>query len=125
MKAAECYEKLIEVYPLLTKYRENLAACYMMMNRVPDGIKQYEECLAIDPTDYNAKLSLANVFMHQRNYVKAKKTVKEVIEKDPENASAYHKLGLIYELMEVNHSALNALEVRPFWLIVRLESYFS
>ena len=49
--------------------------------------------------------------MHIKDYEKAKESVEDVLSVNNKNADAYHKLGEIYELMELNHSALNSLEV--------------
>lgn len=84
----------------------------MLLGRVDSAIEEYNYCLKMEPEDYSVEIDLANVYIHIKDYERAKNILEEVIEHHPTNPSAYYSIGRVYELMLVYQNSLDAYEVR-------------
>ena len=78
---------------------------YLKKGDIKKGIESYENALAIDNINNQIRLNLATVYYNDKQYVKAEKTFKTVIEQEPEFGPVYYSLALMYaELNRVDEA---------------------
>jgi stress-induced-phosphoprotein 1 len=80
----ECSGSPIDTLAVLQAY-SNRAACYTKLGALPEGLKDAEKCIELDPTfskGYNRK-GAVQFFM--KEYDKAMETYQEGLKHDPHN----------------------------------------
>ncbi len=86
-------------------------------NNISDAIESYLRLMNISPNNENILLNLAISFFKQQDFKLAFDTLKEIIEKFPTNAMAYHYAGVTANLManfeEAKSLLTKALELKP------------
>ncbi|MEO0255159.1 MAG: tetratricopeptide repeat protein [candidate division WOR-3 bacterium] len=91
--------------------------CYKKMGKFPEAIAAIRRAQRILPEDLDIKLDLGEVLYNQGNYDSAIKVLREVIEKDPNNAKAHlylsFALGEKGYLEEALEEAIKAKELDP------------
>lgn len=84
LKKSKCDGSLFDTLAVLQAY-SNKAACYTKLGALPEGLKDAEKCIELDPTfskGYNRK-GAVQFFM--KEYDKALETYQEGLKHDPNN----------------------------------------
>ena len=83
--AAETYKKALSLQPDNDELKKQLAATYLMADKMEDARKLYEEIAAEDPKDFNSRLRLSQIFRQQNLMDKAWAEHNKAKEIEPSN----------------------------------------
>jgi tetratricopeptide (TPR) repeat protein len=86
-----------------------LADAYIKAGAEPMGVMQLEKSLAIDSTQVDARLRLAEIHSRNRRWNEAGRQYQAVLRRDPENDAAALLLGHLYLMAKQQSSAARAL----------------
>lgn len=97
LRAVEKYRARIQKKPQLTENYMELAQLFLQESRVTGNHHEYipraqeviERALRIDPQDFGANATLANIYMIQHQFVKAREVIRQTIQRYPQSAYAY------------------------------------
>ncbi len=90
------FEKAILVNDRNDVPYHRLASSYLQLNRIQKAIKCLQQEISVAPGNYYAYLSLADLCVGQKNFSLLEKTLEQLLERDPENIRALHRLILHY-----------------------------
>ncbi len=94
-QGAEALKKAAELKPMDAAYHNNLAQAYTLSGNNEDAIKEYKQCLQIDPTnagDYN--FNLGAVYTNTGKVDDAIAAFDKAIAANPQKADAYYWKGV-------------------------------
>jgi tetratricopeptide (TPR) repeat protein len=116
-KAAEQYQKALDLEPQYVDAMANLGVAYYNLGQLDQAIEQYTKAIEIAPSDADIRsnLAAAHVQKHQSSgdpeeLDKALEQYKEATELNPELAEAHFGLGVIYALQGDKAQAIQAFE---------------
>lgn len=116
-KAAEEYEKALELEPQYVDAMTNLGVAYYNLGQLDQAIVQYSKAIEIAPSDADIRsnLAAAHVQKHQdtgdpEELKKALEQYETATELNPDLAEAYFGLGVIYALQGDKAQAIQAFE---------------
>jgi tetratricopeptide (TPR) repeat protein len=95
------YKKLVALKPENQMYRQNLAACLFLVDKMEEGINWLKSCLEDDPDNQGVIFDLINVYLHLGNKEKALEYIDKVNLIGTKTADINFKLGEIYQTMEM------------------------
>ncbi len=81
--AADVLRKALELAPDNEKIAENLAADLAADNQLDEALKLYQQMAADEPRDPSFQLSISEIYMNQRNLVKAREALEKAKALDP------------------------------------------
>ena len=76
---------------------DRLATFYQRLGRAPEAMQLFEQLLALEPTNTDAKKKLAECNLATRNFDEAIRLLEMAIEEKPTDVSSYGRLAAIYE----------------------------
>jgi tetratricopeptide (TPR) repeat protein len=116
-KAAEQYEKALELDPQYVDAMTNLGVAYYNLGQLDRAIEQYTKAIEIAPNDADIRsnLAAAHVQKHQSSgdpteLDKALEQYEKATELNPDLAEAHFGLGVIHALQGANTQAIEAFE---------------
>jgi len=116
-KAAEQYEKALEIDPQYVDAMTNLGGAYYSLGQLDKAIEQYTKAIEIAPSDADIRsnLAAAHVQKHQsagdpEELNLAVEQYEKAVELNPDLAEAHFGLGVIYALQGDNEQAIQAFE---------------
>jgi arylsulfatase A-like enzyme/Flp pilus assembly protein TadD len=128
-QAAECYEKVLELNPLVPGNFVNLAYLYMKMDRVNEAIGLLEKARAKFPESILILSRLMTFYLRAERWVDAASAGEEILKADPEYfdalflvGSAKARLGKWGEALEYYQ---RALKIEPENRILRQRQAFT
>lgn len=74
-----------------------LGQAYQKLGKSSDAIKAYSNSLKLDNTQSEVHLTLANLYVDQKNYTEAQKSLKAAINADPTDPVPHYTLGLLLQ----------------------------
>lgn len=92
-------------------YKQNLAACLLLVDKIDEGITILKGCLDENPSNESVIFDLINIYLHVGNKEKALEYIEKVNVIGSKTAEAYFKLGEIYQTMEMSRQSLKYFEV--------------
>jgi type IV pilus biogenesis/stability protein PilW len=116
-RAAEAYEKAVELNPFHVEAYNNLGVLYKEIGELDRAIVRYGKALAIDPTYVKAYNNLGVALVGQGKLEEATAQFERALELNPKNVESYTNLGVIYRrrnLIPDAHRAFQAaLNIDP------------
>jgi tetratricopeptide (TPR) repeat protein len=76
---------------------DRLATFYQRLGRAPEAMQLFEQLLALDPKNTEAKKKLAECNLVTRNFDEAIRLLEAAIEEKPTDVSSYGRLAAVYE----------------------------
>ena len=80
-----------------TEILDRLATFYQRLGRAPEAMQLFEQLLALEPKNSEAKKKLAECNLATRNYDEAIRLLESAIEDKPTDVSSYGRLAVVYE----------------------------
>ena len=77
---------------------------YFRQNKAELALKHYQQAIALDPQFLEAHLKIAMILLDQKHYAAATDTYLTIIALKPDDAEAYHNLGLCYAYQAMRES---------------------
>lgn len=84
---------------------------YLKKGEISEAIKNYESALAIDNINNQVRINLATLYYNNKQYDKAEKAFKKVIEQEPTYGPVYYSLGLMYGELNRVEDAITQLKL--------------
>lgn len=95
-KAAEEFQKAIELKPNYGDAYHNLANVYHQMGRDDLAEKNYQKALEFNPNLWQSYQNLAAIYFNQKNYQLAREELEKAIQINSENADLHNNMGILY-----------------------------
>ncbi len=108
--AAETYKKALSLQPDNDEIKKQLAATYLMADKIEEGRKLYEEIAEQDPKDFSARLRLSQIYRQQNQMVKAWAEHNKAKEIEPANLEIKYNEVNLYETQGKTAEAVNSLK---------------
>ena len=80
-----------------TEILDRLATFYQRLGRAPDAMQLFEQLLALQPQNSEAKKKLAECNLATRNFEEAIRLLESAIEDKPSDITLYGRLAVVYE----------------------------
>ena len=116
-RAAEAYEKAVELNPFHVEAYNNLGVLYKEIGELDRAIVRYGKALAIDPTYVKAYNNLGVALVGQGKLDEATVQFERALELNPKNVESYTNLGVIYRrrnlIPEAHRAFQAALNIDP------------
>ena len=116
-KAAEEYEKVLELEPDNVDVMSNLGATYYRLGRLDEAIEVYTNAIDIAPEDADIRSNLAAAYVQKQgpeggtDYLDmALEQYLKAIELQPDLAEAYYGVGTVYAMLNRIDEAIQAFE---------------
>ncbi|XP_073153546.1 hsp70-Hsp90 organizing protein 1-like [Henckelia pumila] len=84
-EAVACYSEALKRNPKDPKSYSNRAACYTKLGAMPEGLKDAEKCIELDPTFSKGYTRKGAIQFFMKEYQKALETYQEGLKHDPQN----------------------------------------
>ncbi|XP_028804376.1 hsp70-Hsp90 organizing protein 3 [Neltuma alba] len=84
-EAVKCYTEALRRNPKDARTYSNRAACYTKLGAMPEGLKDAEKCIELDPTFSKGYSRKGAVQFFMKEYDKAMETYQEGLKHDPNN----------------------------------------
>jgi len=109
-KALELVNGMEKEQPKNARLRLLKGAVHLARNDTANARKSFEEVLAIEPLNYPAAASLANLDVKEGKPDSAKKRLESLLEKDPKNPEVLQALGALAAQQKQNEEATRWFE---------------
>lgn len=96
-ESIDWFKKAAIVFDRYATPYHNLATSYGELGDAANAIKSLEQEIALEPGNYFSALRLVDFYENAGNYDKAEDTLKKILERNPDNIKALHKLIAYYE----------------------------
>ncbi len=93
--AIQVLEAALQLDSLRVSSRHLLAMAHAMVQEYPEAVRHWEELLARAEMPNEGLHMLANAYLHVENKLKARQTLEQLLDREPEQAGAHIQLGLI------------------------------
>lgn len=108
-ESKEYYKKLVSMESDVPTYRLMLARLYSQLN-MPDSAHICLDQISLDQVPWSAiQLEHADLYTHESNVRKLEKTLKNILKREPNEASSYKHLADYYFVIKKPKKALNYL----------------
>ncbi len=111
-KAAQYYERVIELRPDYLPAKVRLALTLMADGRMEDAKRRFNEVLTAHPDDTTALAGLGQIAMEEGQYETAIMNLERALELDPDADRLYYPLALAFRATGETDKARAALEKR-------------
>ncbi len=111
-KAAQYYERVIELRPDYLPAKVRLALTLMADGRMEDAKRRFNEVLTAHPDDTTALAGLGQIAMEEGQYETAITNLERALELDPDADRLYYPLALAFRATGETDKARAALEKR-------------
>ncbi|MBI2607259.1 MAG: tetratricopeptide repeat protein [Candidatus Doudnabacteria bacterium] len=91
-KAAEAYEKALNINNKIPARWINLALCFEALDEPVKAIKATSQALQLDKRNVGYMMFLANIYIKIENFVRAEEMLEQILELEPTNNAARQKL---------------------------------
>lgn len=108
-KAAEQFKVIIKIRPQMVYAYNALGMCYLNLGKNTEAITVWEKSLKIDPDNASARDLIARIEKTEER-AQQRRHLEKTVEKDPEQADAWSRLGNIYLKEKLYDRAINALK---------------
>ena len=95
-EAISAQQKALELQPDFAKARAGIGLAYFRQNKTDLSLKHYRQAVTWDPQFLEAHLKIAMILLNEKRYAEATDTYLTIIALQPDDAEAYHNLGLCY-----------------------------
>ena len=95
-EAIAAQQKALELQPDFAKAHAGIGLAYFRQNKTDLSLKYYRQAVTSDPQFLEAHLKIAMILLNQKRYAEATDTYLTIIALQPDDAEAYHNLGLCY-----------------------------
>lgn len=102
--------KSIKLQPEGVEARDELGRVLIKMQKTEDALKIYEEILEMNPDDYTAWCSKANIFSRQTRWNEAAFSYKEALRIRPDSYRSYYNLAVSLQEGGKNKAAVDAFK---------------
>lgn len=125
-KAIHMFENAVAIDSGFAASYAGLAEAFSHMYEWYDGnphwlgeaIEMNQKALTLDPSSLEAQFGIAMVYFHHRRFTEAKRTIEDILQKNPQFHPGYLRLGMIAELTGDLEGALKyfrgATELKPY-----------
>src|SRR5690625_5274456 len=96
--AYSLYRELSQSYPDNKEVWLGLGDTYYLDNELEQAQQAYQRAEAIDPSDTEAKLSLARIAIRMRDFGHAEQKLNAILAQQPTHPFALASLGVVYDL---------------------------
>ena len=94
--AIAAQQRALELQPDFAKAHAGIGLAYFMQNKMGLALKHYQQAITLDSQFLEAHLKIAMILLNQKRYMEATDAYLTVISLKPDDAEAYHNLGLCY-----------------------------
>jgi Flp pilus assembly protein TadD len=116
-KAAEEYQKVLDIEPENVDAMTNLGVAYYNLGKLDDAIDVYLTAVELAPKDGDIRSNLAAAYVQkyqlsaaEDDLYKALDEYKKAVELNPNLAEAHYGLGVVYTLLGQNPEAIQAFQ---------------
>ena len=120
-EALAAQQKALELQPDFAKAHAGLGFVYLMQSqraskaRLPEdnaelALKHYRRAVALEPQFLAARRKIGIILLNQKRYAEAAEAYQSILTLKPDDAEAYHNLGLCYAYQGQTEDALDALK---------------
>ena len=95
-EAISAQQKALELQPDFAKAHAGIGLAYFRQNKTDLSLKHYRQAVTWDPQFLEAHLKIATILLNQKRYAEATDAYLTIISLKPDDAEAYHNLGLCY-----------------------------
>ena len=95
-EAISAQQKALELQPDFAKAHAGIGLAYFRQNKTDLSLKHYRQAVTWDPQFLEAHLKIAMILLNEKRYAEATDTYLTIIALQPDDAEAYHNLGLCY-----------------------------
>ena len=95
-EAISAQQKALELQPDFAKAHAGIGLAYFRQNKTDLSLKHYRQAVTWDPQFLEAHLKIATILLNEKRYAEATDTYLTIIALQPDDAEAYHNLGLCY-----------------------------
>ena len=95
-EAVAAQQKALELQPDFAKAHAGIGLAYFRQNKRDLALKYYRQAVTSDSQFLEAHLKIATILLNQKRYAEATDTYLTIIALQPDDAEAYHNLGLCY-----------------------------
>ncbi|MEN8262956.1 MAG: tetratricopeptide repeat protein [Nitrospirota bacterium] len=110
-KAAELFQKAVEINPDSAEAHYNLGVAYGNLGMFQKAVKAYKRAVDLDPGHEKAYCNLGIVYEEAGNYKEAIEVYEKAIRMNPGSADLYLNLGITYGRSGMNRKAVDALKI--------------
>ena len=103
-----CYQELIVAFPNEPVFYKKCAECFKTLEQFDIEAELLEKALSLKPNDLELLKEIYNSYTNNKNLQKAKEIAEEIIEKEPNIADNYYRLG------EISDKLYNKYEKEEF-----------
>ncbi|RYR59901.1 hypothetical protein Ahy_A05g025844 isoform I [Arachis hypogaea] len=122
-EAVRHYTESLRRNPKDPRTYSNRAACYTKLGAMPEGLKDAEKCIELDPTFVKGYTRKGAVQFFMKEYDKALETYKEGLKHDPNNQELLDGIGrCVQQINKASRGDLSPEELkeRQVWFTVTL-----
>ena len=109
-KAAELFERAVEIDPDSAEAHYNLGVAYGNLGMFQKAVKAYKRAVDLDPGHEKAYCNLGIVYEEAGNYEEAIEVYDKAIRMNPGSVDLYLNLGTTYGRSGMNRKAVDALQ---------------
>ena len=117
VKAAQDFEKALDLGESGVTLHLNLGACYTQMGELASAIEEYDAILKTYPDDFHASLARGNVLLLQGQFAAALRDLEHASKLDPKSTDALVARGVSLRMLGRFEEAItqydNALKIDP------------
>ena len=95
-EAISAQQKALELQPDFAKAHAGIGLAYFRQNKTDLSLKHYRQAVTWDPQFLEAHLKIATILLNEKRYAEAIDAYLKIIALKPDDAEAYHNLGLCY-----------------------------
>jgi len=118
-EAILCYEKAIQLDPLIADTRNNYAITLQLIGRLHDAIDNFNLAIELRKDYVEAYTNRGNVLKMLKNYEQALSSYEDALSINPDYAEAHNNRGLVLQEMNRLNEALesikNAISINPLY----------
>ncbi|WP_139957265.1 tetratricopeptide repeat protein [Flavicella sediminum] len=124
-KVAVEFETYLKITSDFVGGRVNRANYLIKQGDLKGGIKYYESALSIDPINNIVRTNLANLYYRNREFDKAEKAFKTIIEQEPAYGATYYSYALLLAELKRNKEAIVQMELATKYMSENTRVYYN
>ncbi len=109
-RALDLGQRAVELMPQNEDTLRNLGYVNEMLRRYDTALDYYQRALVVNPNLPHVLISISRIYLSQGRAKDAEQLLKQVVDKDPQNAEGWDRLGVTYQAQGEWDQALKAHE---------------
>jgi tetratricopeptide (TPR) repeat protein len=109
-KAAEAWEEVVKVEPMMAEAHYNLGVALSKLERLDEAIKSFEKSVDLNPYFLKGYFAIGNSLVQKERYEEALQNYQKAIEINPDDPEVRHNIGVVYSYLEKPDQAIEELE---------------